>query len=84
MSGIHRERRPSLAAAGIVLAWASWLAALPDMAENSASLTILLNQPSSLTAQAAWWTAAAKFLMVSAGILYSAVGAAYWLAGRLR
>ncbi|HKZ55355.1 MAG TPA: hypothetical protein VJ123_07735 [Anaerolineales bacterium] len=76
---------PWLAAVGVPLAWGQWVAALCDATENAALTRMLLMAPSDGLAQLARWTASAKFALILAGLVYSALGALVWLiAGRRR
>jgi hypothetical protein len=64
-----------LAVAGIVLAWALWLAALLDCIENFALINILLGSQQAAFALIARWCAIPKFLIVGIGIAYVIFGA---------
>jgi hypothetical protein len=64
-----------VAAAGIVLAWALWLAALLDCVENYALISLLLGSQQSAYAAIAQWCAVPKFMIVGLGIAYVLLGA---------
>lgn len=54
----------------LLLAWGQWLAAGLDAVENAALMTSLVRTPAAPFPQIAWWSAALKFALVGAGILY--------------
>lgn len=78
-----RARGWALAAVGVPLAWAQWLAALFDATENIALLRLLGGPVASPWPQIAWGCAIVKFVLVGLGLLYFVVGATAWLPGRL-
>ena len=69
------RRSAPVAAIGIVLAWALWLAALLDCIENYALINLLLGSQQAAFAALAQWCAVPKFLIVGLGILYVMLGA---------
>jgi hypothetical protein len=69
-----RERWRPLASAGLLLAWAQWLAALLDVVENAALLVVLLEAPRAPWPQIARWCALPKFALVFLGLTYVVLG----------
>jgi hypothetical protein len=69
------QRIAFLAAIGVVLAWAQWLAALLDCVENYALIQILLGAQQEVLPVIAAWCAVPKFAIVGVGIAYVLVGA---------
>ena len=64
----------ALAGAGIILAWGQWLAGALDITENVSLLHILFSGPDLPWPMIARWCAIPKFLLIFAGLLYSAFG----------
>jgi len=69
---------------GVLLAWGQWLAAGLDALENIALVILVLVGIAAPWPQVAWAAAALKFALILAGLLYSVLGVAAWLAGRTR
>jgi hypothetical protein len=65
-----------LGAAGGAIAWAVVLAGVLDCVENYALIRLLLGSREALLPTVARWCAVPKFLIVLAGLLYIALGAA--------
>lgn len=66
------------------LAWGQWLAAALDAVENCALFTMLLNTPSDPWPQVAWWCAAIKFALITAGLLVVLAAAIIRMIDRIR
>jgi hypothetical protein len=66
----------------LVLAWGQWLAAGLDGVENAALMTSLVRPPVAPFPQIAWWSAALKFALVAAGILYVLARGVMWPSNR--
>jgi hypothetical protein len=80
----HFLRRSGfLSAVGVVLAWASFGAAVLDSVENYALIQVLLGAEQSLWPMLARICAIPKFLIVGLGLLYILLGATTWLAARV-
>jgi hypothetical protein len=81
IAGSFQGGLKSLAAAGLLLAWGQWLAALLDAVENTGLLIILLDAPAAPWPQIARWCALVKFALVILGLVYALLGA-IWAASR--
>lgn len=64
-----------LASVGIGLAWGQWLAALLDVVENIALISILFDFGMNVSPQVAKWCAIPKFGLITLGLLYVGLGA---------
>ena len=64
----------TLVRAGIVIAWAQWVAGLLDAGENTGLLFVLFVSPGSPWPELARLCAIPKFLLVGVGVLYAALG----------
>ena len=71
---ILKLRLPIVAAAGFLLAWAQFLAALLDAVENYALIRLLLGSQQKLYPSMAWGCALIKFTLVGMGLAYMLVG----------
>ena len=69
-----QHRSPLLAGIGAVLAWAQFLAAVLDAAENSVLIALLLNSECTWLPVAARACAIIKFSIVAAGLVYMGAG----------
>jgi hypothetical protein len=78
----HRSR--FFTAAGILLAWAQFGAALLDALENYALIRVLLGSQRKLWSLLAQWWALLKFLLVALGLVYVVFGAVYINVTRFR
>ena len=72
-----------LAGLGRLLAWSQWLAALLDGLENIALVAVLFGRVFAPWPQLAQWSAAAKFALVFAGMIYVYLGLAVRLTRRI-
>jgi len=62
-----------VSAVGIILAWSQWLAALLDVVENIALLSMLCISVTQPFPTIALWCAVPKFELIVAGLLYTGV-----------
>jgi len=74
-AGVLRRRGWPLAGAGVPLAWGQWLAALLDVIENVALVSMLFGSVVEPWPQVARWCAIPKFVLILAGLLYALYGA---------
>jgi hypothetical protein len=81
-TGTPGAKLKTLVAAGLLLAWGQWLAALLDAVENAALLVNLLDAPVAPWPQVAQWCAAIKFGLVLLGLAYTLLGA-IWAAAKV-
>ena len=58
---------------GIIVAWGQWLAAILDVIENIALITILFTEARPLLALIAKWSAIPKFGLIILGLSYSLI-----------
>lgn len=74
-AGVFRVRGWVMAAVGVPLAWAQWLAGLCDAVENFALIMLLAGHVTEPWPAVAWWAAMPKFVIIMAGIVYALAGA---------
>jgi hypothetical protein len=77
-----RAGRPSLARAGIAMAWVAFAAAVFDYVENAGLAVSLWGDPASPWPQIAWVAAILKFTASGLALAYALTGGAAWLAAR--
>lgn len=69
-----KRQLPIVAAAGFLLAWAQFPAALLDAVENLALIRLLMGAQNELYPSMAWGCAWIKFTLVGLGLVYMLVG----------
>ena len=74
IANMLKQGWPMMAAAGLFLAWAQFLAALLDAVENYALVQLLLGSQQNLYPSLAWGCALIKFALVGMGLAYLIVG----------
>lgn len=76
---LRNTRNHRLLVGGRLLAWLQWLAGLLDAVENAALIALLKGNTAAWLAPLAWWSAAPKFAIVLAGIVFvlACAGLAY-------
>lgn len=67
-----------------LIAWLQWLAAILDVAENTALYFFLQSPTQALLPPIAFWCAVCKFLLVGIGLLCSLVGLVLFLYKKLK
>lgn len=80
MSCVWLARRTPWPAAGLLLGWIIWLAALLDAAENTLLIRLFNGALDNSVASAARWCALGKFLLFLSALGFTCYG--LWIAGR--
>jgi hypothetical protein len=79
-----RPKNLQLVAAGLLLAWGQWLAALFDGVENAALYKLLLGDLQSPWPEVARIFATLKFILIALGLIYIMIGALIKIIRRTR
>jgi|SRR5919199_930174 hypothetical protein len=73
-ANVLQTRALPLASVGTWLAWGQWLAALLDVVENLALVSILFGYGTDFSPQISKWCAITKFGLIALGLLYVGLG----------